>query len=73
MKSIQEILTAAEATTTSNTWTGKMIQGKTHTILTFATRQAASLVQCQLENAGAEVRVERSAYGEWILTAKYVA
>lgn len=71
MSSIQEIIAAAEATTTCNTWTGKMTSGKTHTILNFPTRVSADEVARDLREAGAEVKVERSAYGEYILSARY--
>lgn len=73
MKTIQEIIAMATPVCTSNPWIGGLTNGRTQAILTFGTRQAAGLVQGQLENAGAEVTVERSPYKEYILRATWQA
>ena len=68
---IPEIIAAAE--TTSNTWTGKLTNGKTQAILTIATRKEADRVATQLKKAGAEGTVERSPYKEYILRVTWQA
>lgn len=68
---IDQIIAAAD---TTSTWVGELTwpAGSTQAILTFAKRTTAESVAQTLREAGAAVRVDRSAYGEFILLTTYL-
>jgi len=66
---IPQIIAAAH--TTSNPWIGEVVHGTQRAILTFAKLETAKSVAMCLTEAGATTNIGGSAYGEYILTARW--